>query len=163
MKWRERWTRNVTSIRDVLLVLRILAWLAAMPILKRVVPVRTLGRAMHLRPAVSHRDYERERRILTFARWGARLIRWSRDGNCLERGLVAYRYLGQAGANPALMVGVGRTGESLMGHAWVIVDGIPMGECESRLASYTPVFVIAADGSVSDPGRQPIQPVAHTS
>jgi len=146
MNWPGRWTRNITSIRDVVLVVRILAWTAAMPILKRVVPVRTLGRALRLRSTVSHRDHNRERRIVAFARWAARLVRLNDDGNCLERGLVAFRYLRQDGANPTLVFGVSRTDSSFMGHAWVVVDGRPVGERESTLASYTPIFAIGADG-----------------
>ena len=96
-----------------------------------------------------------EVRIVTFARWAARLMRWKSGGNCLERGLIAYRYLGAAGASPTLVVGLGR-GErgGIIGHAWVLLDGRPAGESESAIAEYTPVFSFAPDGSLlADPAR----------
>ena len=89
-----------TSVSDVFLALRVLGWALVLPILKHVVPVRRLAAVMHLAPRSDPCNFPREDRIVTFARWGARLIRWKSGGNCLERGLIAYRYLCQAGAKP---------------------------------------------------------------
>ena len=89
-----------------------------------------------------------------FARWAARVRRWNSGGNCLERGLIAYRYLGAAGASPTLVVGMGHNDGDVIGHAWVLVDGRPAGETETSLANYTPVLTFAADGSlVAGPRR----------
>lgn len=152
----ERITRNFTSIDDVLLTARVFGWAVVLPILKHIVPVRSLARAMRLPAMVSQRDSDRERRIITFTRWATRLVRWTSGGNCLERGLIAFRYLSQAGASPTLVVAVGRPGGSFAGHAWVVVDGSAVGERESALAAYAPVFVFASDGSMLDAGGQPI-------
>lgn len=150
--------RNISSRfsspADVVLALRIMGWALALPIVKRVVPVRSLARVMHQVPKASVRDAAREDRIVTFARWAARLIRWKSGGNCLERGLIAYRYLGAANAQPLLVVGLDRqeAGE-LIGHAWVIVDGRPAGETAASLIRYTPVFAFGPDGALIDVPR----------
>jgi hypothetical protein len=144
--------RRVTSqfeqIGDVWLAARVLAWACVLPVLKQVVPVRSLARIMQRPPRIPVRDAAREARIVAFARWAARVRRWNSGGNCLERGLIAYRYLGAAGASPTLVVGMGRNEHDVIGHAWVLVDGRPAGETEVSLAIYTPVFAFAPDGSL---------------
>jgi hypothetical protein len=50
-----------------------------------------------------------------------------------------------------LVVGLGEgDAGSMIGHAWVLVDGRPAGETEAAVAIYTPVFAFAADGSLLD-------------
>ena len=137
------------SFSDVFLALRVLGWALVLPILKHVVPVRRLAAVMHLAPRSDPRNFPREDRIVTFARWGARLIRWKSGGNCLERGLIAYRYLCQAGAKPTLVVGLGGSGKTaIVGHAWVLVDGHPAGESRASIALYTPVFAFDHHGTL---------------
>lgn len=138
-----------SSPRDVGLAVRVFGWALVLPILKHLVPVQSLARIMHRASRQTARDAVHEERIVTFARWGARLIRWKSGGNCLERGLIAYRYLGEAGASPTLVVGLGHgdTG-SLVGHAWVLLDGRPAGESAAAVSVYTPVFAFAPDGSL---------------
>lgn len=133
---------------DVALGAKSCAWAVALPVLKHLVPVRRLAMTMRKAPDGSARDGAREQRIVTFARWAARVTRWRSGGNCLERGLIAYRYLCEAGAEPLLVVGVGRGEEGLVGHAWVLVDGRPVGESPSTLAAYTPVFTFASSGEL---------------
>lgn len=138
-----------SSPRDVGLAVRVFGWALVLPLLKHVVPVQSLARLMHRSSGAAVRDPEHEARIVTFARWGARLIRWKSGGNCLERGLIAYRYLGAAGASPTLVVGLGH-GETgtIVGHAWVLLDGEPAGESAASVSAYTPVFAFAPDGSL---------------
>lgn len=138
-----------TGPADVVLAVRVLGWAMVLPILKHIVPVRSLAAMMHRAAGDRPRDAAREERIVTFARWSARLMRWRSGGNCLERGLVAYRYLSAAGANPTLVVGLGRADRgAIVGHAWVLVDGRPAGESPSAISEYTPVFAFAGDGSL---------------
>ncbi len=138
-----------SSPRDVLLAARVFGWALVLPLLKHLMPVPALARLMHRPDGGRTRDAVQEERIVTFARWGARLIRWKSGGNCLERGLIAYRYLGEAGASPTLVVGLGHgdTGR-LIGHAWVLLDGRPAGESAASISVYTPVFAFAPDGSM---------------
>jgi len=147
----ERIASRFTSVGDVLLAVRVMGWALVLPVLKRVVPVKSLAAVMHRNAGTTARSAEREERIVTFSRWAARLVRWKSGGNCLERGLIAYRYLGHAGADPVLIVGLDQDGPgSLVGHAWVLVDGQAVGESPSALERYTPVFAFAADGTLTD-------------
>jgi len=152
-----RVTARFSSPRDVLLAVRMFGWALVLPVLKHVVPVKSLAGVMRRAPGASPRDLALETRIVTFARWAARLVRWRDGGNCLERGLIAYRYLGAAGAQPTLVVGLSpKEGGGILGHAWVLVDGHPAGEAASALSIYTPVFAFAADGTLitaPDAGR----------
>jgi hypothetical protein len=128
---------------------RVLGWALVLPLMKRLVPVRSLARVVHRAPTRQFRDPILEDQIITFARWGARLVRWAAGGNCLERGLIAYRYLGAAAADPTLVVGLEREGGgALTGHAWVVVDGRPAGEAPGSLDRYTPVFAFGPDGAL---------------
>ncbi len=145
-----RVSSRFTSAADVVLAVRMVAWAAVLPLLKAVVPVQSLARLMHRPARPAPRDPVREERIVTFARWAARLIRWDSGGNCLERGLLAYRYLGEAGATPVLVVGLDRADGELIGHAWVLVDGQPAGESRAALERYTPVFAFTPEGRLTD-------------
>jgi hypothetical protein len=93
------------------------------------------------------RDATREDQIVTLARWTCRLTRWSSGGNCLERGLITYRFLGAANAQPSLVVGIGR-GErgEIRGHAWVLVDGKPAGESLASVSEFETVLTFGPDG-----------------
>lgn len=157
----DRVRSRFTSPADVWLAVRVFAWALALPTLKHVVPIKSLARVMSAAPTMQLRDHDREERIVTFARWGARLIRWRSGGNCLERGLIAFRYLGAAGANPTLVVGLGPDDRGgIVGHAWVLLDGRPAGETEPSIAIYTPVFAFQADGTLIE---APPSPGAHRS
>jgi hypothetical protein len=148
---RARVLSRFTAPADVVLAARVLGWAMILPVLKHFVPVRSLAGMMRRTPGTAPRDGEREERIVTFARWAARLMRWNSGGNCLERGLIAYRYLSAAGANPTLVVGLGRAGRGdIIGHAWVLVDGKPAGEPLSSISEYTPVFAFDGDGRLLD-------------
>jgi hypothetical protein len=140
------------SPSDVFFAMRIMGWACLMPILKQVIPLKTLVRLIRRtgraagRGAV--RDGVREDQIITFARWACRITRWSSGGNCLERALIAFRYLGAINAQPTLVVGMGRgDGGTIRGHAWVLIDGRPAGESRDSLREYTPVVMFGPDGS----------------
>ena len=151
---------RLSSPADVWLAVRVMGWALVLPIVKQVVPVKSLARVMHLDADTVTRSQVREEHIVTFARWAARLTRWKSGGNCLERGLIAYRYLGQAGAHPVLVVGLDRIGASgLIGHAWVLVDGQPVGESVSSLERYTPVFAFGADGVLTAMPPETVHPL----
>jgi hypothetical protein len=139
-----------TSPADVALAARIMMWACVMPLLKQTLPLKTLVRLTRRQGNGSSRDLAREDRIVTFARWACRLTRWRSGGNCLERGLIAYRYLSAANARPELVVGVGHgAGGHILGHAWVLVEGEPVGEDRSSLREYAPIVIFDATGQPS--------------
>jgi hypothetical protein len=117
--------RSIRSPGDAWLACRMAVWRLTLPLLKWVVPLPRLARLMWSASAQRKRDPAREEQIATLAeaisgrRGGRRL------DNCLERSLVAYRFLSQAGAEPRLVVGVSRD-EPVRGHVWVMLDGQPL-------------------------------------
>jgi hypothetical protein len=121
-----------------------------LPALKHLLPVAALAALMQRPPSRVYRDVRLEEQVVTFARWAARLVRWRAGGNCLERGLITYRYLGLAGANPTLVVGVGKNETGAIGHAWVLVDGEPVSEDLPALALYTPMLAFGPDGFLTN-------------
>jgi hypothetical protein len=110
------------AAEEAWLALRMLGWSLLLPVLKRTVPLRTLARWTWTSGAGPRRP-EREERIVRLSAALARLRPHLRP-NCLERSLLAYRFLSQAGAQPRLVVGVRREPTvDVAGHAWVEVDG----------------------------------------
>jgi hypothetical protein len=57
-----------------------------------------------------------------------------------------YRFLSEAGAAPRLLVGVGGA-DSVLGHAWVILDGEPVHETRASLEEWAPVLAFGAGGA----------------
>jgi hypothetical protein len=136
------------SPADLWLAVRIMAWACALPLLKRIMPIRSLARLVWRRPRLAH-DEARDELVVLIARWACRVTRPGSGGNCLERGLIAYRFLLEGRAAPTLVVGMRRAEPSqLMGHAWVLLHGVPAGESLASVGEYVPVFAFGPDGSL---------------
>jgi hypothetical protein len=127
------------------LLIRMGAWSLVLPMLKHVLSLPTLVRLMSGQSRRERSD-ENEKQIVRSAR---RVYRLRPPGSCLERSLLAYRYLSTAGADPQLLVGVRRDDRDLVGHAWVLVDGSPLYESSASLESFVPVVAFAPDGSAT--------------
>lgn len=138
---------HVRSPRAVVLALRMIAWSLLLPLLKRFLPLPTLVRLVACR-ARSSRRAARESLIATFA-WGIYRARPSqaRD-NCLERSLLAYRFLSRGSADPRLVIGVRKPEDEMLGHAWVVVDGVPLYDSPSAISEYTVLAEFAANGAL---------------
>ena len=147
-----------TSPADVLLAVRIMAWACTLPLLKHLLPIRSLVRVVWRGPRLEAHA-AREERVVTFARWACRLTRWKSGGNCLERGLIAYRFLLEGGAAPTLVIGMGR-GErtEIVGHAWVLLNGVPAGESAASVGEYVRMFAFAPDGALMRSAPEPRAP-----
>jgi hypothetical protein len=127
-----------------------LAWWVALPMLKRATPLPRLVRLAQLNPRRTARDLEREAKVAALAEWLFKVRpRHARD-NCLERSLVAYRFLGRLNAQPELVVGVGSAEETTVGHVWVTVDGHPVHDQPASLEAYDAVVVFRSDGRRSE-------------
>ena len=124
------------------LVIRMGTWSLVLPALKHLVPLPSLVRLMARDPR-GVRSPARERLV---ARVAGRLYRRRQPGTCLERSLLAYRYLSRANADPRLVIGVRRNDRSVIGHAWVLVDGSPLYESAETLDSFVPVVAFSSDG-----------------
>lgn len=141
--------RELDGPGDVFLMARMVGWALAVRVLKHGVSLPQLVRlACWVGPVVPPSS-KREEKVVTIARWACRVTRWSSGGNCLERGLIMYRYLAAAGASPTLVVGVAARShpeDLLRGHAWVKVGNVALGESPESLAGFQPVLAFAADG-----------------
>jgi hypothetical protein len=138
------------------------AWALVLPLLKRVVPLPRLVQLMATPPKWAargeKRDVARERRIVALSRLVyAPLVR--ADIGCLQRSLLAYRYLGASGARPSLVVGMRREAGEVHGHAWVTVDGEPAGEPAAWVGQFSPVLVFGSEGARTSPAATTNQPV----
>ncbi len=98
----------LASPADVWLTARTVAWIATLPLLKRVVPFKRLVRLMWLNGNGRARQRAREQHVVTLVR---RITRQS-GGNCLERSLILYRFLSRINTDPQLVVGMGGTTSS---------------------------------------------------
>ena len=123
---------------DTRLFARAIAWRMALPVLKYAVPLRTLARWMAAQPTSACSAEAREARLASVRRLltqGGRLVI---SGNCLERSLVLYRFLGEVGASPTLVMGLNRDDAKVGGHAWVELDGEPL--AQETVGQFVPVL-----------------------
>ena len=139
--------RPAERARAALLTLRMLPWALAAPVLKRRLPAPRLVRLF----AAGRRDRRprspsREREIARATWWASRVQVRRFPDNCLERSLLTYRYLGLAGAEPHLLMGVGREEGEMIGHAWVTTDGAPVHEFDDPGERYGRLIDFGPDG-----------------
>ncbi len=138
--------KHVSSPGDLVLMARMCAWAFVLPVLKYVVPLQRLVR-LAAAAGEGPRHRAREEKVESFARIvyhsSASVLR----DNCLERSLVAYRYLGRANADPELVIGMGKDDRRFLGHVWVTVDGTPLYDTPEQLAEFQPVVVFDASGA----------------
>jgi hypothetical protein len=85
-------------------------------------------------------------RLVDLAWLVGRATRGGGHGNCLERSLVLYRGLGEAGYRPELWFGLRAAGSGREGHVWVVLDGAPAGDDPAAVSAYVPVMVFDASG-----------------
>jgi hypothetical protein len=101
---------------------------------------------MHKSPQARDRRSTREARIVSLS---DRLCRGRlREGSCLERSLLAYRFLSEAGAAPTLVVAVRQGSDMLEWHAWVTRDRRPVQETDESLRGYLPVLIFGPHGAL---------------
>ena len=131
---------------EALFAARMVAWWVALPVLKRAVPLARLAPLMWAGRGAAGRRRDLE---ITVARVDARLFPRSREGYCLERGLLLYRFLSLAGSNPTLVTGVTVAGSEVRGHAWVMVDGRPFNESALALEGFEPVLEFGDGGRIA--------------
>lgn len=119
----------LTEPGSALLAVRMGAWVVALSLLMRVMP---LPRAMAL---VAPR--QPRRRVEDAARVGERLARvldsllaadfWVFTPTCWKRAPVLHRYLALSGIETRVLFGVRREGaDALSGHAWLEAGGAPL-------------------------------------
>ncbi len=147
-------------LRLGLLAARMSFWALALPILKRVVPLQRLARLMH-DDGHGARDRHHERQIIALSSLLARLTPPPFRDNCLERSLLAYRFLARANAEPRLVVGVRIGEDGVRGHAWVTLDGEPIHESAAATSEFSRLVEFGPGGAASGdrPGAQQLPDV----
>lgn len=139
--------RELDGPADLVLLGRMCAWAVLVRAAKYGLPLPALVRLVMPRPRPGIRDRRQEAKIAVLSRWAGRMARPG-DGHCLERGLVACRFLVLGHAEPRLAIGF-RAGEAaLTGHAWVLLDGEIFGEPATAVAEFTRTAIFQADGEL---------------
>jgi Transglutaminase-like superfamily len=124
------------------------AWSMLLPVLKRAVPLRRLVVLMWTTGG-NVRSEAREQAVIALSARVAR-VRPRLRSNCLERSLLAYRFLAQAGADPRLVLAVGSVEGGVVGHAWVTLDGKPVHEPRAAVESFAPLIEFGPRGEATD-------------
>ena len=113
--------------------------------LRHVVRLETLARWAWRDSDDRPRDRDREALTIAHATKLRHLLDRT-DRRCLARSLALYRALSHAGAAPQLWIGFRKLAGRVDGHAWVTVDGRPVGEAEALMAALTPTCGFGAGG-----------------
>jgi hypothetical protein len=143
-----RLRNSVSRPSDAWLLARMLGWSVVLPIAKRAIRFPRLVRLMRPRKHTSRRDPKREAAITSLAAWVFKTRLPGARDNCLERGLVAYRYLSHAGADPHLVMGVAKSMGDVHGHVWVTLDGRPVHDSPATLEGFETILVFRSDGTL---------------
>lgn len=135
--------RKLDSPGDAWLAIRMTGWALVLPLLKHAVPLPRLARLMW-RQGRGHAEQREIDRVVRLS-WAAARIRPlpGRD-NCLERSLIAYRYLSALDASPHLVVALRSARSAPDGHVWVTVEGRPVGG--EDVSPFTPLFELGPHG-----------------
>jgi hypothetical protein len=135
----------VRTPADAWLLARMTAWAVWLPMLKYLLPLPKLVRLASAAPRGTGRRPEQEGKIIALSRWIYAPV-FPADRGCLQRSLLAYRFLGEANAGPRLLVGVRKDAGKVLAHAWVSVDGEPRGEAPDWVAGFKAMLAFGADG-----------------
>ena len=120
-------------------------WSLLVPLLKRLLPLKALTRLMWSEGRAG-RSRAREREIVRLSFVLARLRPPSFRSNCLERSLLAYRFLAQVNADPHLVIAVSGSDRGLVGHAWVTLDDRPVHDSPAEIGEFVPIGEFGARG-----------------
>ncbi len=134
---------------EVTTLMRMLPWAAALPLLKRILPLPRLVGFAASSPRNGRRRAGREQRVVELTRLLYRSRAVVGRDNCLERSLLAYRFLTKLDARPELVVGMRRGADEMLGHVWVLLEGEPVHEAPKLLADFVPVLVFDHKGGAS--------------
>ena len=132
--------------RDSRLLLRAFMWRLALPFLKHLVPLPTLVRVLCAKPLANTLDARQRRlsRLESVRQLLAEGGRLAVSSNCLERSLMLYRFLTEAGAGPQLVMGVSKGNTGVAGHAWIEIDGQALADATTD--SFAPILIFGAEG-----------------
>ena len=134
---------------DIWLVVRMLGWRLVLPGLKWALPLPRLVRLMWWSGRPHPATPERQKRVATLAYWLSGPARVRALDNCLERSLLVYRYLSRTGAEPELVVGFSRRGDSVHGHVWVTLEDRGVFGDDGSEGEYESVMCFGCEGAIT--------------
>jgi Transglutaminase-like superfamily len=133
----------VRSPADALLFVRMIGWAAALPVLKRRLPLPRLVEAAL--PRERPQSIPHPKTVIAFARWVYRIPGF--QDNCLEKSLLTYRYLPADGGRYRLVLGVRASdADGPPGHAWLTIEGVPVHDSPESLADLVPIVAFDSAG-----------------
>jgi len=94
----------------------------------------------------ARRNPVREQLVVRLAGLLSRGTNLTTRGACLQRSLLAYRYLSELGADPRLMLAFRKDGDRMAGHAWVMVDGRVVADTSDQAEDFIPIVAFGAGG-----------------
>ena len=151
MSVRDPVTRFRSVVRgpaDLWLLARMLGWATALPVAKRRVPLIDL--VERAAPSRNEHPARNAELAVALARWVYRIPLF-RD-NCLEKSLLTFHYLPVGERGYRLVLGYrGATQSAPPGHAWLMVDGVPVHDTPQSLADLTPLVSFDETGRRLDP------------
>jgi len=151
MSVRDPVTRFRSVVRgpaDLWLLARMLGWATALPVAKRRVPLIDL--VERAAPSRNEHPARNAELAVALARWVYRIPLF-RD-NCLEKSLLTFHYLPVGERGYRLVLGYrGATQSAPPGHAWLMVDGVPVHDTPQSLADLTPLVSFDESGHRLDP------------
>lgn len=147
--WWSKVTRRVAILRylrnvdEASLVFQTLAFAAVVPVLLRL-PLYRLHVLLEPQQGSPSHDPERLSMIVSVVdavlRAGKPLLRSS----CLTRGLTLYYFLRRAGLEVTLCFGVETSGDTIVGHCWLVKDGEPFLEAQDPRSRFITMYSFSA-------------------
>ena len=139
----QRLTHLAATSSAAFLMLRMTGWALLLPVLKHTLSIERLARLMW-RDGLGPSNRHEQLRVARLSWRTARLRPLPGRDNCLERSLIAYRYLSSGGADPRLVVAVRRLDGAVDGHVWVTTGGQPI--LDEDVSAFTPLFELGPRG-----------------
>ena len=136
----------VTSPSDAVAVINVLAWTLTLPVLKFALPLPTLVRLVCFQAPSGRESRARANQIITLIDRLYRVGALKRGGSCLERSLLAFRFLARTHPGSRLMIGAREINGHWLGHAWVTVDDRAADESLVPPGAFCPIVAFDASG-----------------
>jgi Transglutaminase-like superfamily len=141
-----RFLKIFRSPSDVWLLIRIISWALFLPILKRIVPIKSLAKFLWS-PSKKEKTPELEKKVAILVRWLYHFILPQKT--CLERSLLLYHFLSKVNADPRLVTGMRRAEDhSWKGHAWILVGGKLFEESNASVEDFKTIAVFGPGGAM---------------
>jgi hypothetical protein len=128
-------------------LVRLVPMYLALGVLKHFVPLQRLARMTWREPARISSPHEHQQAVARVAK--VRRLFGRFDDDCLQTSLVLFSELSHLGADPTLAIGFRRSDGRVAGHAWVTVNGDPVGDTRQPSAEFTLACRFGRLGSVT--------------